>query len=218
MLKFPEKDYYMILGVPPIASLSQIKQAYKRLSKKYHPDVAKDKQEAERMMKLLNEAYEVLSNPKKRQSYDKLPIFNFKGLPKRYQAIKLQSKPVGRSRTPRAPSVFERILNPFAQMFKRFKGQDREIDPAKAKEHFEFAMFYISHVMSASSLEAAAKELEVALQFDPTAYEIYYNLGLIYYKLGKFDKAVEYLKSASRIKNTVETAVFLKLLGSDILS
>ncbi len=66
------KDYYQILGVPRNASDEEIKRAFRRLARQYHPDVAKNKREAEEKFKEINEAYEVLSDPEKRRRYDAL--------------------------------------------------------------------------------------------------------------------------------------------------
>jgi DnaJ-class molecular chaperone len=65
------KDYYKILGVDRSADDKTIKQAYRRLARKHHPDVSKAKGSADRF-KAINEAYEVLSDPEKRQRYDSL--------------------------------------------------------------------------------------------------------------------------------------------------
>jgi curved DNA-binding protein len=65
------KDYYDILGVSRDADTSAIKSAYRKLARKYHPDVNKTK-EAEEKFKDINEAYEVLSDKNKRQRYDNL--------------------------------------------------------------------------------------------------------------------------------------------------
>lgn len=65
------KDYYEILGVKREASAAEIKSAYRKLARKFHPDVNKTK-EAEQKFKDLNEAYEVLSDKEKRQRYDSL--------------------------------------------------------------------------------------------------------------------------------------------------
>jgi curved DNA-binding protein len=66
------KDYYATLGVTKTASDEDIKKAFRKLARKYHPDVAKDKKAAEERFKEINEAYEVLSDPAKRRKYDTL--------------------------------------------------------------------------------------------------------------------------------------------------
>lgn len=66
------KDYYEILGVEREAGDDAIRSAYRKLARKYHPDVAEDKVEGERKFKELNEAYEVLSDSEKRKKYDQL--------------------------------------------------------------------------------------------------------------------------------------------------
>lgn len=65
-----KKDYYEILGVSKGAAEDEIKSAYRKLAKKYHPDLNPNDKEAAEKFKEVNEAYEVLSDPKKRQMYD----------------------------------------------------------------------------------------------------------------------------------------------------
>lgn len=65
------KDYYKILGIERSAKDDAIKKAYRKLARKYHPDVSKEK-DAEARMKEINEAYEVLGDPEKRAAYDRL--------------------------------------------------------------------------------------------------------------------------------------------------
>src|SRR5689334_21016260 len=66
------KDYYEVLGVPRTASETDIKKAFRKLARQYHPDVAKNKKQAEEKFKEINEAYEVLGDSAKRKKYDDL--------------------------------------------------------------------------------------------------------------------------------------------------
>src|SRR5947208_9856850 len=66
------RDYYETLGVPKTATDDEIRSAFRKLARKYHPDVAKDKKIAEEKFKEINEANEVLSDPAKRKKYDEL--------------------------------------------------------------------------------------------------------------------------------------------------
>src|SRR5471030_1495886 len=65
------KDYYKILGVEPTADDKAIKAAYRKLARKFHPDVSKEKN-AEEKFKQVQEAYEVLRDGDKRAAYDQL--------------------------------------------------------------------------------------------------------------------------------------------------
>ena len=66
------KDYYSTLGVPRSASEAEIKKAFRKQAREFHPDVAKDKKRSEEKFKAANEAYEVLGDSTKRKRYDEL--------------------------------------------------------------------------------------------------------------------------------------------------
>lgn len=66
------RDYYKILGVSKNATAGEIKKAYRKLARQYHPDVNPGNKKAEEQFKEINEAYEVLADPKKRARYDQL--------------------------------------------------------------------------------------------------------------------------------------------------
>lgn len=66
----PQRDYYEILGLPSSASMAEIKKRYRELARQFHPDVAGDKSVGHRAFTQIIEAYQTLSDPDKRRSYD----------------------------------------------------------------------------------------------------------------------------------------------------
>lgn len=74
-----KRDYYEVLGVEKGAGEDDIKRAYRKMAKKYHPDLNKDNPDAEKSFKEVNEAYEVLSDPQKKSQYDQFGHSAFEG-------------------------------------------------------------------------------------------------------------------------------------------
>src|SRR4051795_2435968 len=71
-----QKDYYGILGVKKSASAEDIRKAFRKLARKYHPDVNPNNKQAEEKFKELSEANDVLSDPKKRKIYDQVGFYS----------------------------------------------------------------------------------------------------------------------------------------------
>src|ERR1035437_3033171 len=76
MANTPKKDYYEILGVKQSASADDIRKVFRKLARKYHPDVNPGHKSAGEKFKTLSEANDVLSDPKKRKIYDQVGFYS----------------------------------------------------------------------------------------------------------------------------------------------
>src|SRR6201986_5340130 len=77
----PKHDYYETLSIPRAASEEDIRKAYRKLARKYHPDLNPGDKAAEDRFKNVQEAYDVLSDTKKRQMYDQVGYYSDSGFP-----------------------------------------------------------------------------------------------------------------------------------------
>ena len=122
------KDYYKTLGVERTATQEDIKKAFRKLARQYHPDVAKDKKNAEEKFKEINEAYEVLGDPANRSKYDNLGVDGG-------EAGSFRGAPGRRGRGRRAPGGEENVEfhfdgTGFSDFFEQFFGRGGRFDGA----------------------------------------------------------------------------------------
>ena len=116
------KDYYETLGVARTATPEEIKQAFRKLARIHHPDVAKNKKVGEERFKEINEAYEVLGDPDKRKRYDELGA-NWDRQPGGMEA---DPPPSGRRSAGRPGADFEFDGTGYSDFFESFFGGSRD--------------------------------------------------------------------------------------------
>lgn len=153
------KDYYKILGVDRSASDKEIKEAYRKFARKYHPDVNPGDAGANEKFKEINEAYQVLSDKEKRSRYDNLG--------ENWQYYGNQSyggSPQGQPASPRNKNFedvhveFSDLGGGFSDFFKTFFAQS---GPLFTNEHFEYPSQGSSHSYRGQDAEV---ELDVTLE------------------------------------------------------
>ena len=117
MAQTTTRNYYKILGITQKTSKADIKKKYRELAKKYHPDTNSGSKVAEDKFKIISEAYEVLSNAKKRKEYDRERAYQKKS-PRRPRSQPDWSGPPGGfgrasgGLSPRNPKQLIRICQP----------------------------------------------------------------------------------------------------------
>lgn len=118
------KDYYEILGVSKNASTEEIKKAYKRLARKYHPDLNPNDKKAEEKFKEISESYAILSDPEKRKKYDQFGSFDFSGKEPFQRTVTYQTGDIPFDFS----SIFEGVFNP-EEIFESVFGHKKPTQP-----------------------------------------------------------------------------------------
>lgn len=168
------QDYYEILGVPRAASEAEITKAYRKLARKYHPDVNKAP-EAEEKFKQIAEAYAVLKDPEKRKKYDALGTSWHAGEeftpPPGWQEFRFESPGRGPGRR-RAPFGFEG-LGGFSDFFAMLFGEERGEFGRRAARPGPGSWFMREHVQEADltiSLEEAYRGVSKSIVLQTVEY------------------------------------------------
>ncbi len=211
-----KRDYYSVLGVAPDSQPDEIKKAYRALSKKYHPDANPDnKAEADRKMKELIEAYNVINDTQKRKEYDAQPQFKVrkssKGTHRTRGGGETKKSKVQASTEPQSLEEKSPVLRWLKGLFAKKGGVDEQrVDPKQADVHFTLG---VSMSDASSFIDQALREFKLALKFDPGHREALYNMGLMQYRMGEFkDARATFIRYSELVPNDPAAKLLIEML------
>ncbi len=154
------EDYYQILGIPKNASQDAIRKAYKKLARKYHPDLNPNDKIAEEKFKNIQEAYSILSNPKKREIYDK---YGKAGLGADFSNYKAQNAAnfdfEGFDFTNFSSSSFKDVFSDFFESFRRPR---KEYTEQEVEEQETLDIIYPLTISFTESMKGLATEINIS--------------------------------------------------------
>lgn len=182
-MKLPQKDYYKLLEVSPLASTEEIQQAFRKLARKYHPDTTQNPVEKKRLQEIyqqLVDAHQFLRDEEKRKEYDNNVIFKFRTLSKSQVKTKTQI-------TNKEEPWWKKLLS-FGK-----KEKEKE-DPIKKAEQLFFLGMSMTARQDIKMIQTATSYFEQAYKTNPQMLEALFNTALGYYKIGEFEKAKTLLK------------------------
>lgn len=151
------RTYYEILGVPRGATTAQIRRRYKELVRKYHPDVAADKEMAHRLFLQIREAYEVLSDGARRKSYD--GVLDARSAVSASQPPRPKPRPAAEHIKDAQWAFIQRRLNEAASHCR----EAIRVEPQNARAHAVLGDIYRAQ----GKLNSAIREFSLAVQFNP---------------------------------------------------
>ncbi len=182
-MKLPQKDYYKLLEVSPLASSEEIQQAFRKLARKYHPDTTQNPVEKKRLQEIyqqLVDAHQFLRDEEKRKEYDNNVIFKFRTISKSQVKTKIQV--IGKE-------------EPWWKKLLSFGKKEKEKeDPIKKAEQLFFLGMSMTARPDPKMIQSAVSYFEQAYKTNPQLLEALFNTALGYYKLGEFEKAKNLLK------------------------
>lgn len=203
MAKLPDKDYYKLLEVSPLATQSEIQQAFRKLARKYHPDTTQNPVEKKRLQEIyqkLVDAHQFLKDEEKRKEYDNNVIFRFRNLTK----SQLKTK-----------ANLEQKDEPWwKKLLSIGKKEKKEGDPIKESEQLFFLGMSMVGKPDEKMIKSAIPYFEKAYKLNPNLLEALFNTALAYYKIGDFEKAKQLLKEyLSKRPSDQAAEIFYRLIN-----
>ncbi len=204
MAKLPDKDYYKLLEVSPLASQSEIQQAFRKLARKYHPDTTQNPVEKKRLQEIyqkLVDAHQFLKDEEKRKEYDNNVIFRFRNLTK----SQLKTK----------TNIEQKDEPWWKKLLSIGKKEKKEGDPIKEAEQLFFLGMSMVGKPDEKMIRSAIPYFEKAYKLNPNLLEALFNTALAYYKIGDFEKAKQLLKEYLAKRPSDQAAdIFYRLINS----
>jgi len=209
-----KRDHYKVIGVSPLASKEEIKKAYKVRAKKYHPDLHPEfHDQAEEKMKEIINAYYILMNTASRAKYNRSRFFAMRTPPQLRKGRKKNQFNKEMSVISRHKfNIIDKIKNFFTSAGKNEEKKGFSKDIA---DHFAMGITYAAN-SNENMLKLAKEEFEKVLSAHPENIYALFNLAMIYYRLGDFDRALESFKGVlSRNPNDSRARYMTVLLRDD---
>ncbi|MDQ7823565.1 MAG: DnaJ domain-containing protein [Candidatus Eremiobacteraeota bacterium] len=192
------KDYYKTLGVAPTDSREKVQEVYRNISKKYRGAIKAELRDmSDRDMKLVIEAYNVINDEGKRKDYDAQPQFQVR---KSAQKLIAASGKKDKDSDEKKPFKWGIPLMDIIMMsFRQGQGEKRNETPEeKAQMHFTQGVLMAD---DKSLYEQARNEFTFSLKFVPEFREAIYNVGLMNYKMGNFQEALNQFRKCLELES-----------------
>lgn len=207
-----KRDPYRVLDIPPVSTSAEIKAAYRKKSKMYHPDLNPDlRLWSDEKMSELVEAYNIISEEEKRKDYDAAPHFQIRRSRKMRakKTTKLSSSPIkGKPTFKSSTSLLDKIKEIFS--FSKNKNKGVEFNPKEADVHYSLG---VSLCDNPKFLDQAVGAFSKAIDYNPELLEAYFNLGIVQYRLGNWNEALSNFQKVLAIdKNDQAAKLLLGLL------
>jgi curved DNA-binding protein CbpA len=171
-----DKDYYQVLNVPPDATRDQIKRAYVKLNKQYHPDRNPEDPQSDERTKSINAAYAVLKDRQQRKRYDRMR----------------ETGGLGRGAAPNDDGIGDSPFHDHLHALMRFKKNPRALK--------NFAL----HAFDRGDYALAGSLLERGIRISPGDRELYVGLSWCLFHQGRYDRCAQVLEKLLSLdpKNT----------------